>query len=64
MRYRHDLVFQQPQCQEAAFTVGFAIVVSRERKSLKYLWRVHEIDAVLTEIRPSLGFVPREHDRL
>ena len=61
MRHRYDLVFQQPQRQEAAFTIGLAVVLGCERKSLKYLRCVHKVNAVLAEIRPSVGFVPREN---
>ena len=58
MSYRYDLIFQQPQRQEAAFTVGFPIIFRRERKSLKYLWRVQEVDAMLAQIDASLGLIP------
>ena len=60
MRHRYDLVLQKPQRQEAVFTEGFAVVLCRERKSLKDPRHVHEINAVLAEICPSLGFVPSE----
>jgi hypothetical protein len=64
MRNRYHLVFQQTQRKEAAFTIGLAVILGGERNSLKYLRRIHKIDAVLTQIRSSLGFIPREHETL
>jgi hypothetical protein len=64
MRHGYDLVLQKPQRQEAVFTVRFAVVLRRKCEPLKDLRRVHEIDAVLAEICPSLGLVPREYDAL
>ncbi len=40
MPHGYDLVLRKPQRQEAVFTVGFSVVLRRERESLKDLWRV------------------------
>jgi hypothetical protein len=50
MRHGYDLVRQQTQRKEAAFTVRFAVVLRREREPLEDLRRVYEVDAMLADI--------------
>jgi len=60
-RNGHDLVMQQTQGEESAFTIGLAGALSSESKPAEDLLGIAEVDAVLFQVGASFRLVPSEH---
>jgi hypothetical protein len=62
--HRHHLVFQKAQGQKSTFAIVFAVIFGRQREAAKDLLGIGKVDAVLSQVSPTLRFVPGEQSAL
>ncbi len=60
MNDRNRNALQQPQGNEPLLSVGKPIVLVGERQTFKDASRINEVEAVVSKVGATLGFVPRE----
>ena len=64
MSYRNHLILKHTEGEKPLFAIGLAVVFRSEGKAPEYELGVSKVDAVLSQISKTLGWVPREHATL
>ena len=55
---RHDDLPKKTKCHEPSLAIRQAIVLIRIDDAREYLFSVHKLESVLSEIGPALGLIP------
>jgi hypothetical protein len=58
VRYRYRYAVEQPQGDEALFFIPEAVILERERRTIKHLLRIDEVDVEVLEVLQPLSLVP------
>ena len=64
MHHEHDDSSQHPQCLQSQLSVSVAPVFTGDGEALEYRGAVNKVDAVLTNVGLSLGFVVSDHKQI